>query len=266
MAFHAEDRTIIERAGAALRAGGRKDALAHLESRPATAEVAAIDRAGRLLLETGARGHILHLSSAAGLTAIERWREAGVDLTCEATPHHLFLEADVYATAGGVARVNPPIRGGDDAAELRAALADGRIDMVATDHAPHLAADKLRDNIWDVPSGFAGTETMLPLLLTRGVTKGWLSLERLVQVTSEAPARVWGLAPAKGTLDIGADADLTLIDLSRRGVIAANELHGLNNLSPFEGLATLGAPVATIVHGKEMMNSIKAPPVSPVHD
>ena len=95
-----------------------------------------------MLLETGARGHILHLSSADGLEAVERWRAAGVDLTCEVTPHHLLLDRDVYDTAGGVARVNPPIRGGQDAAALRAALADGRIDMVATDHAPHLAADK----------------------------------------------------------------------------------------------------------------------------
>jgi dihydroorotase len=267
VAFHAEDRAIVERGQAVMRAAGRTDPLAHLESRPTTAEVDAINHAGRLLLETGARGHILHLSSAGGLDAVERWRAQGVDLTCEVTPHHLLLDRDVYATAGGVARVNPPIRGGHDASVLRAALADGRIDMVATDHAPHLAADKRKDSIWDVPSGFAGTETMLPLLLTRGVHEGWLTLERLVQVTSQAPARVWNLGPRTGSMVIGAEADLTIVDLDRQGVVHAAEMHGLNNLSPFEGTAIRGAAVATIVRGRVVMRDgrLTRPP-RPVRD
>jgi len=255
VAFHAEDREIVERSEAALRATGRTDALAHLESRPAEAEAAAIDRAGRLLHETGAPGHILHLSSAAGLAAVERWRAAGVDLTCEVTPHHLLLDRDVYETAGGVARVNPPVRGEPDSSALRAALADGRIDCVATDHAPHLAEHKLRASIWEVPSGFCGVETMLPLLLTRGVQEGWLSLERLAEVTSEAVARIWELGPRKGRVEVGADADLTLIDLDRPGVIHAADLHGKNNLSPFEGVRTRGAAVATIVRGRCVMRA-----------
>ena len=253
VAFHAEDRAIVEQAEAAMMVAGRTDPLAHLEARPTAAEVDAIDHAGNLLLDSNARGHILHLSSADGLEAVERWRAKGVDLTCEVTPHHLLLDRDVYGTAGGLARVNPPIRGGQDAIALRAALADGRIDMVATDHAPHRAADKLRSSIWDVPSGFAGTETMLPMLLTRSVHEGWLTLERLVQVTSEAPARIWGLGPTMGSMAIGADADLTIVDLDREGVVRAADLHGLNNLSPFEGTAIRGTAVATIVRGVVVM-------------
>jgi len=148
-----------------------------------------------------------------------------------------------------VARVNPPIRGGSDAAALRVALADGRIDAVATDHAPHRSQEKHRTSIWDVPSGFAGPEAMLPLLLTYGVHAGWLPLERLVGVTSEAPARIWGLNPHKSTLAVGANADLTLVDLRRPGVINEQELHGLNNVTPFEGMPTRGAAVATIIRG-----------------
>src|SRR4051794_19632684 len=253
VAFHAEDRGIIEASEAATRRTGRTDAIAHLDARPVSAEVAAIDRAGRLLIETGARGHILHLSSAAGLSVVERVRAAGADLTCEIAPHHLLLDRDIYAAAGGVARVNPPIRGGEDAASLRAALADGRIDLVATDHAPHRAEEKQSASIWDVPSGFAGVETMLPLLLTRGVHEGWLSPERLVQVTSEAPARVWSLHPTKGALEIGSDADITIVDLEGAGVIRADDLHGMNNLGPFEGAPTRGAAVATIVRGRIVM-------------
>ncbi len=101
--------------------------------------------------------------------------------------------------------------------------------------------------------------------------EGWLTLERLVQATSEAPAKTWGLWPRKASLQPGSDADLTIIDLNRRGTIAAADLHGLNNLSPFEGMATIGAPVATIVRGQivmrdgQMMNSIKPSAGEPVH-
>lgn len=253
VAFHAEERAVIGRSEAQVRVTGRTDALAHLNARPASAEVVAIDRCGRLLYDTGARGHILHLSSAAGLAAVERWRAEGVDLTCEVTPHHLLLGRDVYGAAGGIASVNPPIRGGADAAELREALADGRIDILASDHAPHLVEQKRRASIWDVPPGFAGVETLLPLLLTRGVHEGWLTLERLVNATSESPARAWDLWPGKASLDIGSDADVTIIDLDRAGAIAEAALHGMNNLSPFEGWATLGAAVATIVRGRIVM-------------
>jgi dihydroorotase len=249
VAFHAEDRSLIAVAEATLRVTTRTDAVAHLEARPVAAEVAAIDRAGRLLAETGARGHVLHLSSAAGLAKVEEWRGRGVDLTCEVTPHHALLDREVYERFGGTAKVNPPIRGEPDASALLAALADGHVDCVASDHAPHLAADKSRPDIWDVPAGFAGVETLLPLMLT-AVNDGRLSLERLVHASSEAPARTWGLWPRKGSLTIGADADLVLVDLDRAGIIRAEDLHGKNNLSPFEGRATRGAVVSTIVRGR----------------
>ena len=180
---------------------------------------------------------------------MERWRAAGADLTCEVTPHHVLLDLDVYARFGGLARVNPPIRGAADAAALLAALADGRIDAVGSDHAPHLRAEKLRPSIWDVPAGFAGVETLLPLLLTEAAA-GRLTLERVVGVTSEGPARTWGLWPRKGAMRIGADADLVLVDLRRERVISAAGLHGMNNASPWEGRRTVGAPVTTIVRGQ----------------
>ncbi|HEY8135002.1 MAG TPA: dihydroorotase family protein [Candidatus Limnocylindrales bacterium] len=246
VAFHAEDRATID----ALRAHEtRTDPIAHLETRPAEAEVRAIERIGALLEATRARGHICHVSSSAGLDAVRDWQQRDVDVTCEVTPHHALLGREVYADFGGVAKVNPPIRGEADASALLAALADGRINTVASDHAPHLAADKVRASIWDVPSGFAGVETLLSLMLT-AVHDGRLSLERLVHATSEAPAKTWGLWPHKGQVAVGADADLTLVDVERAGEIHAADLHGMNNISPFEGRATLGAVVATLVRGK----------------
>ncbi len=176
-------------------------------------------------------------------------RGEGVDLTCEVTPHHALLGRDVYADFGGAAKVNPPIRGEPDASALLAALADGRIDTLASDHAPHLAADKVRASIWDVPSGFPGVETLLPLMLT-AVHDARLTLERLVHATSEAPAWTWGLWPRKGQIAVGADADLALVDMEKAGEIRAANLHGMNNMSPFEGRATKGAVVTTIVRGR----------------
>jgi dihydroorotase (multifunctional complex type) len=246
VAFHAEDRALTG------TLSDRTDAAAHLDARPAQAEVSAIDRVGNLLLETGAAGHVLHVSSAAGLARVIAWRAKGADLTCEVTPHHALLGRDVYESFAGVAKVNPPIRGEPDASALLSALADGQIDLLGSDHAPHRAADKRRSSIWDVPAGFAGVETLLPLMLS-AVNDGRLSLERLVHATSERPAQRWGLAPRKGAIELGADADLTLVDLDRAGTVRAADLHGMNNLSPFEGRATKGAVVTTIVRGRIVM-------------
>jgi dihydroorotase len=253
VAFHAEDRAIIAHQETSLRRAGRFDALAHLEARPARAEVAAIDSAAALLLEVGASGHILHLSSVDGLLAVEAWRARGVDLTCETTPHHLLLDRSAYA-ADGLAKVNPPFRGDGHSRALLRAAADGRIDCVGSDHAPHRLADKQRDSIWDVPSGFAGVETLLPLLLSE-VAVEHLSLERVVALTAESPARTWGLWPRKASMQIGSDADLTLVDLQREGSIAADRLHGMNDFSPWEGRRTIGAVEATIVRGHVVMRA-----------
>jgi dihydroorotase len=248
VAFHAEDRELIDFAA--------QTATTHLESRPVAAEVAAIDRIARLLVETDAHGHVLHVTSGEGLAAIDSWRADAIDLTAEVTPHHALLDLDVYDEFGGLAKVNPPIRGGEHRVRLMAALEHGQIDVLGSDHAPHLLADKQRDSIADVAAGFAGVETLLPLMLTE-VNVGNLTLERLVEATSERPAHIWGLWPRKGAVHVGSDADLTLVDLRREGTVRAADLHGMNNHSPFEGRSTTGAPVTTIVRGQIVVRDRK---------
>jgi dihydroorotase len=252
VAVHAEDEWEIESNIQALPERGRTSPRAHLLTRTPETEVMAIAHLGKLVLEAGGAAHVVHVTSSAGLEAVLRWRDRGADLTCELTPHHALLDHAVYDRFGGIAKVNPPIRGEPHASALLAALADGSIDTIASDHAPHLESDKRRASIWDVAAGIPGVETMLPLMLTE-VADRRLSLERLVHATSEMPARIWGLWPGKGAIAVGSDADLTLIDLDRPGEVRAAEMHGKNNVTPFEGRSTRGAVVATIVRGRTVM-------------
>jgi dihydroorotase len=217
------------------------------------AEVEAIQRAALLASETGARIHILHLSSAPGLAAIDEWRRKGLDITCETTPQHCFLSADDMRSLGSMLRINPPVRESGHGAVLLEALASGRIDVLATDHSPHLRSEKLHDDIWQAVSGFVGVETSLRLFLTYAVHTGKMTLQQLVRATSEAPSRTWGLYPRKGCLQVGADADLTVVDLSVEDIVEERRLHSKNNPTPFEGHRTRGAAVATVLRGHVVM-------------
>ncbi|MDQ3554323.1 MAG: dihydroorotase family protein [Chloroflexota bacterium] len=250
--FHAEDRAIIALLVEAAQAGGRTDAMAHAETRPIEAEVTAITHACRLAADARAAIHVHHLSSMAGMSAVEAGRAQGVDITAEVTPHHLLLSTDDIERVGSVTRVNPPLRPPGEGAALMEALAKGGIEMVASDHAPHTRAEKTRRDVWQVSPGFSGVEILLPLLLS-AVRAGQLTLHDVVRVTSDGPARAWGIHPRKGAIAVGADADLTLVDLSRESVIDQDRLSGKEPVTPFHGHSTVGAAVSTIVRGRLVM-------------
>lgn len=255
LGVHAEDDEIVAHETARLRAAGRTDALAHVEGRPAIAEAESVARVGLLARHAGCPVHVFHVSSVEGLEMVDQWRGRGVDMTTEATPHHCLLGAEDMATLGARLRINPPVRhraeGHGEA--LLAGLASGRVTGIGTDHSPHTHAEKLVDDIWRSAAGFAGVETSLPLFLTHGVHAGRMSLEQYVRASSEGVARAWGLYPRKGAIAVGSDADLTIVDLDRPGVIEEARLHGRSNLTPFEGWSTRGAAVATIVRGRVVM-------------
>ena len=251
--FHAENDQIMQHLISKLRAEGRTDPLAHVESRPVLAEVESIQRMGLFAAHTGTKIHIFHLSSGPGLDTIDEWRRKGVDITCETAAHYCFLTSDDMRRLGPILRMNPPVREPGHGAALVDGLASGRVTAIATDHSPHLRSEKLRDDIWQAVSGFAGVEISLRLFLTYGVHTGRLSLQQLVRATSEGPARAWGLYPRKGAVRVGSDADLTLVDLSVEDTVQESRLHGKNNLTPFEGHRTRGAAVATLVRGHVVM-------------
>ena len=252
IALHAETASIMARREKRLQAAGRSDPLAHLASRPAVVAVEAVARAAILAEWTGARIHILHISSADELRPLREAKARGVDITGETCPHYLLFDERAYTDQRGVIRVNPPVRERRHQIGLWEGLRDGTIDMIATDHAPHTPAEKLRNDIWTVDCGFPGVETQMPLMLTQ-VRAGRLSLCDYVRLASTNPAKAFGLYPAKGALIPGSDADITLVDLEREDTVAADQFRSRSKITPFEGMKVVGLPIHTLVRGRFVM-------------
>ena len=246
---HAENPSIMARRQDQLEKAGRADVVAHLQARPAICEIEAVSRAIHFAEWTGARLHIAHKSSKDALDIVRQGKARGVDVTVETCPQYLLLDTTHMAKLGNVMRVNPPIREPGHAEPLWQALRDGVIDMLATDHAPHSIPEKTDPNVWRCCSGFPGVETSVPLMLTE-VAAGRISLAHYVKVSSAAPAKAWGLYPRKGALQVGSDADIAIVDLKREGRVRADALHSKSKVTPFDGRAVRGLPVATLVRGK----------------
>jgi len=219
----------------------RDDPNAWSAYRTAEAEASAVERACEIARAVGADLHVAHTSTPQGVHAAA---DAGV--TCEVTPHHLLLSREDYDDLGTFGRMNPPLRDEERRAELFELLADGTVDVVATDHAPHTREEKDTD-VWSAPSGVPGVETMLPLLLEQA-RRDRLSYERVRDVTATEPARIFGL-PRKGRIEAGADADLVLVDPDDPREIRGERLHSKCGWTPFEGWAGV-FPVLTTVRGE----------------
>jgi len=252
VAVHAEDKGIIERAERGLQKAGRGDVEAHREAHSPEAEIKAIQRVIGLVGETHAHVHVCHLSTAAGLSLVLNARKSGLPVTCEVTPHHLFLSSEHVKRLGNLAVVNPPLRTERDAQALWDALRQGLIDVVATDHAPHALAEKRAASVWAVKPGIVGLETMLPLLLTR-VNRGELGLSVLIRAASERPAQLFGLKDRGGLVE-GNHADLAVVDMKREYKVDASGFCSKARYSPFDGWTVRGKPVKTFVNGELVMD------------
>jgi dihydroorotase len=252
ISLHAETASIMARREARMTAAGRRDPLAHLAARPAVVAVEAVARAAILAEWTGARIHILHISSADELRPLAEAKARGVDITGETCPHYLMLSSDDYARFAGIIRVNPPVRETHHQAPLWQALANGTIDMIATDHAPHAPEEKTRNDIWSVDCGFPGVETQMPLMLTE-VARGRFSICDYVRWSAVSPAKVWGLYPKKGVIAPGADADIAVVDLARTWTIDDAKIQSRSKVTPWHGRAVTGLPLHTLVRGRFVM-------------
>jgi dihydroorotase len=240
---HAEDADLFAEAA---RQRGADDYDAWSAYRTPEAEAAAVERACEIGVEADARIHIAHTSTSEGVDAA---KERGA--TCEVTPHHLLLAREDYDDLGSLGRMNPPLRSDARREALFERVADGTVDIVATDHAPHTRAEK-DAGVWNAPSGVPGVETMLPLLLEQART-GALSYERVRDLTAANPADVFGLT-RKGRIEEGLMADLVLVDPDARREIRGEELHSKCEWTPFEGMAGV-FPELTMVRGNVVYES-----------
>jgi dihydroorotase len=243
---HCEDRSLT--AAGVMNEGEVATALG-LRGMPATAEEIAVAADLALCALTGGRLHLAHLSTRGSLEQVRRAKDRGLPVTCEVTPHHLLLTERVVRDSDydPNTKVNPPLRSEADRQALLEGLRDGTIDAIATDHAPHHADEKLVE-FDDAPFGIAGIETAVALALDRLVGPGVIGLPRLIELLSVNPARILGLR--KGSLAVGADADLTILDPGLTQTVDVGRFHSKSRNSPFHGWTLRGGPVVTIVGGR----------------
>jgi dihydropyrimidinase len=243
---HPENIEIIHRLSARLQAEGRSDLAAWTDSRPAFTEAENVRRALYLAEQTGCHVYIPHLSSAQALDAvIEHRARRTTPVTVETCPQYLTHTKD--SSCGLLAKVNPPLRETRDIERLWPALVSGDVQTIGTDHCGVLREMKGPD-IWSAVPGFPGMATMLPVLLN-GVGDGRIDLATVAQVTSYNTARAFGLYPRKGTIAVGSDADLVIVDLGLTRTITANRLQSRSDFTLYDGWALTGWPVVTIVRG-----------------
>jgi allantoinase len=172
-----------------------------------------------------------------------------VDVSCETCPHYLVLTEDDMERLGAVAKCAPPLRSGTEQTALWGRLADGTLPMVASDHSPAPATMKTGDDFFRVWGGISGCQSLLALLLTEGAARRGLPLPTIARVTAEYVAARFGLAPGKGRLAVGADADLAMVDLSHRSTLEAGDLQYRHAHSPYVGRDLCGRVVRTLVRG-----------------
>jgi len=251
-ATHAEDEQTLKRNEDKFKNIGRNDINAFLKAHSEDVEVKAIERLLKLAKQTDMHLHFCHVSTEAGMKTIIEAKKSGLSVTCEATPHHLFLSAGDLKRVGSLAVTMPPLHDKRDVDGLWEAVKNGWVDVLGSDHAPHTLKEKEAESVWEVKVGIPGLETTLPLLLTE-VRRGRISIGDVVRLMSENPSEIFKLKN-KGRLKEGNDADLTVVDLNRKYRVDASKFHSKAKFSPFEGREVEGKPVKTIVAGQLVMD------------
>lgn len=241
---HCEDNTLIY--GGALHEGKRNKELG-LPGIPSIAESVHIARDILLAEAAGAHYHVCHVSSKESVRTIRDAKKAGIHVTAEVSPHHLLLCEDDIPGDDADWKMNPPLRGKEDLVALHEGLLDGTLDFIATDHAPHTAEEKAV-GIEKALFGITGFETAFPLLYTNFVKTGKWTLQQLIDWMTKKPADVFGLP--YGTIEVGATADLVLIDLNKEQTIDRTTFLSKGKNTPFDGRTCTGWPVKTIYGGK----------------
>jgi dihydropyrimidinase len=258
---HCEDPVLLDAAVADALQRGDIAPRYHATTRPPYVEAVATARALAFARQAEAPVHVVHLSSAAALDEVRRAKAAGVRVTAETCPHYLVFTEAEYDEPDPVrcARymIAPPLRSAADRDALWTGLADGSLDLVATDHVPDRLAVEKGDAARGVPfnqisNGAPGIETLLTVMYSEGVARGRITLERMVDLIATTPARRFGLS-TKGTIEVGRDADIVLFDPAARRTIHAADLHHTSDYTPYEGLDVAGAARHVLVRGRTIV-------------
>ena len=253
---HAENDPIVTEAAEALAVAGRTGLAFHGAARPPFAEVEAVHRCLFLAQQTGCGLFIVHCSTPTAVHLIHLARRGGQPAIAETCPQYLLFSDAVYDGPRPEWYImQPPIRPEELRQALWQAVSDGKVDSIGTDHCDYALSQKRATRQFSsTPGGIPGIEFMLPLLYTYGVQAGRLTLERLVRLTSTNPARIYGLYPRKGSLDVGADGDLVVYDPAGRSVIDAETQHTIGGYTPYDGFAVEGRVKATVSRGRIIYN------------
>ncbi len=244
VAVHSEDEYRLNERKA-LRVEG--DPSSHPVWRDEVAALRSTERLVRIAKKTGARIHVLHVTTAEEIEFLRGHKDCA---TVEVTPQHLTFSADDYARLGTRLQMNPPIRAPHHRDAIWAGLAQGVADVLGSDHAPHTLEEKARSYPAS-PSGMTGVQTLVPVMLDH-VNAGRLTLERFVDLTSAGPLRIFGVA-GKGRIAAGYDADLTVVDLKRRETIRDAWIVSRSAWTPYDGKTVTGWPVGTVIRGRRVM-------------
>ena len=244
---HCEDTVLVD--GGVMHEGAVSTRLG-LKGWPGVAEDVMVQRDILLSEYTGGHVHIAHTSTARAMDFVRLGKSAGIRVTCEVTPHHLVLTDEAVGEYDTDAKMNPPLREERDRLAMLAGLADGTVDAIATDHAPHHCDEKCVE-FSNAPFGVVGLETAVSICIDRLVHGGVIDISRLVELLSSGPARILRLDRAgKGHLAVGADGDVTVLDLDRETTVRTEELRSKSRNTPFKGWKFRGVPVMTLVGGE----------------
>lgn len=260
---HTENYFIIKYYLEKFRREGKIEPIYHALSRPPLAEAEAAARAIRVAEIADAPLYIVHLTCNTALEEVERARERNLKIMAETCPQYLLLSEDNYREPnfeGAKYVMSPPLRTKDNQEPLWQALAHGRLQVVATDHCPFNfkgQKDMGRDSFEKIPNGAPGIEARMALIFDRGVNGGKFGLNKFVEITATNPARIFGMYPQKGTIDVGADADIVIFDPKLKKTISKKILHENVDYTPYEGFAVTGYPIMTLSRGKVIMKDGK---------
>ena len=251
LAVHAESTVICDQLAEEKQRQGKTSAQDFVDSRPIISEIEAVRRIISYAEATGCQLHVVHASSRKVVEVINEAKQRGVNITVETCPHYLSLTVQDLEEQGGVAKCCPPLRDEQEVEDLWTAVSTGEIDVIASDHSPAPPAMKKVQNgdYFNAWGGISGAQSTLNILLTEGHFKRNLPLEKIVALTATNPSKLFGLYPAKGTIAVASDADLTIVDLNEHFVLEKADLFYRHKQSPYVGKTFKGKVLTTIVNG-----------------